>query len=196
MSRWSCSVSERPSQSPKRDSVPAFLRPSRTEILPLCVLVMMSGNNPTSQIRASESYEVESEDSTEIDEVRKDGKNRQRFEASLRDQLIWSIGHRHLMNNEDMVGFLVFQFIWDTRSNVTLKGDPNNIFPTSSPPMSSLPLFHATRILSIWSHFGWSLFQIQTAKPLGFPDSTIQRGPSRTPDPPAGHRFGNILWPQ
>ena len=80
-------MSERPSQSPKRDSVPAFLRPSRTEILPLCVLVMMSGNNPTSQIRASESYEVESEDSTEIDEVRKDGKNRQRFEARLRDQL-------------------------------------------------------------------------------------------------------------
>ena len=50
--------------------------------------MMMRGNNPTSQIRAFESWESESEDSSEISDVREDGKNRQRFEARLREQLV------------------------------------------------------------------------------------------------------------
>lgn len=49
---------------------------------------MMRGNNPTSQIRAFESWDMDSEDSTEIGDVREDGKDRQRFEARLREQLV------------------------------------------------------------------------------------------------------------
>jgi hypothetical protein len=56
--------------------------------LRLCVLMMMRGNNPTSQIRAFESWEGDSDESTEIGEVREDGKDRQRFEARLREQLV------------------------------------------------------------------------------------------------------------
>jgi hypothetical protein len=56
--------------------------------LRLCVLMMMRGNNPTSQIRAFESWDMDSEDSTEIGDVREDGKDRQRFEARLREQLV------------------------------------------------------------------------------------------------------------
>lgn len=56
--------------------------------LRLRVLMIMRRNNPTSQIRAFESWDVESEDSTEIAEVREDGKSRQRFEARLREQRV------------------------------------------------------------------------------------------------------------
>jgi hypothetical protein len=56
--------------------------------LRLCVLMMMRGNNPTSQIRAFEAWDVDSDDSTEIGDVREDGKDRQRFEARLREQLL------------------------------------------------------------------------------------------------------------
>lgn len=59
-----------------------------THHLRLCVLMMMRGNNPTSQIRAFESWEGDSDESTEIGEVREDGKDRQRFEARLREQLV------------------------------------------------------------------------------------------------------------